>query len=713
MKNLYTILFWSLFCLATGLYAQPAEPVFSARFKFTGAQALNKEQIKKSLLEQISSLYTPQNEAMADIQKAKKFNKELDQQDDGINETIKTLQENAGILAGLAGLAELRQTISARQKSRDKYQQDFEKQLLENTKTRGLYLVVLPYGTSQGTWAPEDYKAPAQEAMKSRAVKELNQVFITSIRQVVNRKEVEVNVENKVAGTMEVEENLIEDGRRALKQDCILLLYVAVSPLPPGSVSATGTGSANTPPLYLVNCQNQDEVDDVIGKLELDDSWENEIRSKVIEYTDKARNANIIAKGNIQNLWTGLNIELEKLNNAIETAKRNEQEKNAQLLKLTALLFPEGLSSGTLNDTLQHLQKKLDAQRTKILEQKRDYEGRKYFLKDGVEVTLNHGAPVEVFSEAILKSAADLNTSFGNKAVYSEALMIKNLIVERADIKGGIIKRGNLKELWVHVCIVSDKEYKLALIGRFDVSRETGEPQSPTQPEIKEPAPVQILPAPIQKLINDMVYVEGGTFTMGCTAEQGSDCESDERPAHSVTVKNFSIGKYEVTQAQWTAVMGSNPSHFKGCDNCPVENVSWNDTQGFIKKLNVLTGKNFRLPSEAEWEFAARGGTKTQGYKFAGGNEVKDVAWRGGKTQIVGRKIPNELGLYDMSGNVLEWCSGVFYNYPDFKDDILNEQRKVLRGGGYDDIEKNCRITFRDFSKPNNKGSDSGLRLAL
>ena len=218
----------------------------------------------------------------------------------------------------------------------------------------------------------------------------------------------------------------------------------------------------------------------------------------------------------------------------------------------------------------------------------------------------------------------------------------------------------------------------------------------------------------------EMVYVKGGTFTMGATAEQGSDAESDEKPTHSVTLSDFYIGKYEVTQAQWKAVMGSNPSYFKG-DNLPVENVSWNDIQEFIKKLNAQTGKKYRLPTEAEWEYAARGGNQSKGYKYSGSNNVGDVAWytdnSNSKTHPVGQKTPNELGIYDMSGNVWEWCQDWYGSYSSSSQTNptgpSSGSQRVLRGGSWCSSVRCCRVTFRSDDYPDRRSSAYGFRLAL
>lgn len=218
----------------------------------------------------------------------------------------------------------------------------------------------------------------------------------------------------------------------------------------------------------------------------------------------------------------------------------------------------------------------------------------------------------------------------------------------------------------------------------------------------------------------DMVRVEGGTFRMGGTAEQGTDAYDREKPVHSVTLSSYYIGKNEVTQALWQAVMGSNPSNFKG-SNLPVECVSWNDCQNFIQKLNSLTGRNFRLPTEAEWEFACRGGNNSRGYKYSGSNNLGSVAWyddnSGGQTHPVGTKAPNELGIYDMSGNVWEWCNDWYDNYAaNSQTNPTGPQSgsgRVDRGGSWSHNARRCRSSYRDDCYPAGRGIDLGLRLAL
>ncbi len=209
-----------------------------------------------------------------------------------------------------------------------------------------------------------------------------------------------------------------------------------------------------------------------------------------------------------------------------------------------------------------------------------------------------------------------------------------------------------------------------------------------------------------------MVKVEGGTFQMGQ--------EGVATPVHSVTLSGYYIGETEVTQALWRAVLGSNPSYFNG-DNLPVEMVSWDDCQEFISKLNQLTGKRFALPTEAQWEYAARGGKKSRGYEYSGSNNIDDVAWywdnSSSKTHPVSTKQANELGLYDMSGNVWEWCADWYGSYSSSSQTDptgpSTGSGRVPRGGSWYFNASGCRSTDRGYGSPGDRRDYLGLRLVL
>ena len=250
------------------------------------------------------------------------------------------------------------------------------------------------------------------------------------------------------------------------------------------------------------------------------------------------------------------------------------------------------------------------------------------------------------------------------------------------------------------------------------VSQPTVAEQPVAQPTVVNSDHISI---PVKDGISiDMVRVEAGTFTMGATAEM-EDPYDDEKPTHQVTLTNdYYIGKYEVTQALWKAVMGKKPSKFKG-DNLPVENVSWDDCQEFISQLNRITGKTFRLPTEAEWEYAARGGKKSRGYQYSGSNDISDVAWydgnSGNKTHAVGSKQANELGIYDMSGNVWEWCQDWHGSYSSSSQTnptgVKSGSYRVIRGEGWFNGARICRSSYRDGRLPYASSRDQGLRLVL
>lgn len=261
-----------------------------------------------------------------------------------------------------------------------------------------------------------------------------------------------------------------------------------------------------------------------------------------------------------------------------------------------------------------------------------------------------------------------------------------------------------------HYLLGSGGLVMLALLLFLWISNSNKQPGKPDADQSSKTSPFEA----------EMVLVKGGSFQMGSN-------ESDsEKPIHTVALADFYIGKYEVTQKQWRSIMGNDPSElgFPGCDQCPVESVSWNDVQHFLQELNAkYPGQNYRLPSEAEWEYAARGGQRGKGYTYAGSNKLGEVAWydlnSGKETHPVGLKKANELGLYDLSGNVWEWCADVWhYDYSGAPKDgsawltAGDQEWRVLRGGSWDNYYKDCRSAFRYGYNSFNRYYSIGLRLA-
>lgn len=236
------------------------------------------------------------------------------------------------------------------------------------------------------------------------------------------------------------------------------------------------------------------------------------------------------------------------------------------------------------------------------------------------------------------------------------------------------------------------------------------------------------LPAPtsfrVNKVSFNMVRVEAGGFWMGAqhldTAEFNYDrfSQNDELPVHYVTVgADFLIGQTEVTQKLWKAVMGYNPSHYK-CPKRPVTNVNYYEVQEFLRRVDSITGMQFRLPTEEEWEYAARGGKNTRNYVYSGGKEVDRVAWHNGnasKTKKVKKRSGNELGIYDMSGNVWEWCESRYHYYDAERNSRIGKdgEMQIIRGGAWQLPKSSCRVAWRGKRLPELKNSFGGFRLCL
>lgn len=309
----------------------------------------------------------------------------------------------------------------------------------------------------------------------------------------------------------------------------------------------------------------------------------------------------------------------------------------------------------------------------------------------------------------------------------SELVVAANLI----DIESGQIKNSTEGEIVNHSDKEAMKNSIYSIIEQLlDVTVNDRMPERGTVRPSRQPSKSSFTETAFGINMR-MVWVEGGDFLMGCTSEQGSDCDSDEKNVRRVTVDGFYIGMLEITQSQWEKLMGT--SVYQQRDKASASNtygvgpdypmyyVSWEEAMEFCRALSQKTGRTYTLPTEAQWEYAARGGNKPDGTKYAGGNVVDAVAWytdnSGSSTHVCGTKRANALGIYDMSGNVLEWCKDWYGSYISY--DVNNPQGassgsyRVLRGGSWNNNARNCRVANRNNNTPGNRNNNNGFRVVM
>ena len=317
--------------------------------------------------------------------------------------------------------------------------------------------------------------------------------------------------------------------------------------------------------------------------------------------------------------------------------------------------------------------------------------------------------PLEVFTTKSFTEVSQVLQKLDNGGIVADVLAV-NALGEVVEIEKNVLEKKNKIDI-----ITAEKESKASEKAESKSKIEYAQNINTKYHEIKEDFVFNV-----KGVCFTMKFVEGGTFMMGATATD-DDALEDEKPLHKVKLDSYYISETQVTQEQWEAVMDNNPSEFRGT-KLPVETVSWYDCQEFIGKLNHITGKEFSLPTEAQWEYAARGGNKSKGYKFSGGNRIGEVAWFGrncDETRPVATKRANELGLYDMTGNVSEWCND-WYKENYYADSPLeNPQgpssgtRRVLRGGSWYYRSKFNRLSYRNPCDPSRGSKLRGLRLVI
>jgi formylglycine-generating enzyme len=381
------------------------------------------------------------------------------------------------------------------------------------------------------------------------------------------------------------------------------------------------------------------------------------------------------------------------------------------------LLIADSCFSGTLFSSR-------DANRN--IAQRLESESSRWGLTSGRNEIVSDGTPNtnSPFAEKLLHLLTRNEKSFGSAELCARMMEIVSANARQTPRGEPLqIKGHNGGQFFFHLKATEKSNVETSLLEIQALEKRLSELRNSvnvTDINLETPKPPQIITPPsiiIPKKFDfepEMVFVEGGIFKMG------SNREGREKPIHNVTLSDFYIGKFPIIQSQWQAIMGNNPSHFKG-ENLPVEQVSWDDIQEFSEKINAKTNKKYHLPTEAEWEFAARGGNKSRGFEYSGSNELKKVAWffenSESKTHPVGQLKPNELGIYDMSGNVWEWCNDLHEAYNAAA--VINPKgasmgfNRVNRGGSWYDSEEYCRSGFRFYNAPALRGSYLGFRLAL
>ncbi len=333
----------------------------------------------------------------------------------------------------------------------------------------------------------------------------------------------------------------------------------------------------------------------------------------------------------------------------------------------------------------------------------------------GQTITLNN--PLPIYGSLIVDgSPADVAVYVDGKKVGTSPLFVSELLIGTHKIR---LEKDGYDQQEKTVQIAENQESML----EFTLAKETPKALPQPVPDVSSTGNQTFT---VNGVSFNMIKVQGGTFRMGGTSEQGYDVDDDEKPTHHVTLSDYMIGETEVTQELWQAVMGKTLqeyAEYKTTDRAehPMYFVSWEDCQEFITKLNILTGENFRLPTEAEWEYAARGGKKSKGYKYAGGDKIGKIGWYTfnsfNNMHPVKKKNPNELGLYDMTGNVLEWCYDWYDSYSATMEanpkGPTTGSKRVCRGGSSWFYAWSCRISDRFFANPFERMPYCGLRLAL
>ncbi|MDZ7400911.1 MAG: SUMF1/EgtB/PvdO family nonheme iron enzyme [candidate division KSB1 bacterium] len=714
----YILILVAILIITTSLFSQYYEPLSPLVFDRT---SIEKNAISRKIAA-TRKLYTPIDIEELKIQ-IKKNNNAVDNQIALIKNQMTGVFMDKQELLKLVDIKKMEEQIALKEKSRSEIKAQIQ-QDLANIVYYGLYLVVLndidPFASK------EQLSSQAEKLLAPIAIEDLNGVFVSSLTVVQDNKLLFDQIKATISGEMGIEKQYISR-IIANRTKFLYLVKVNVAPLKKALAATTPylpTGSNHVTVNFLTEYDFQARLK-LAG---IPEAEIKEIEAEVSSAREVVNSSNAMSTRRQQQIMAQGNANLKKVDDEIAELK-NSLANRSRLLKETIegktdVIYNSQDIAGCINRALSYFDRKIKELQDQMIAAKE----KELILKEMVNVTAE-GKPEEDIAKTAVDVCGQIKQSYSKVEQFIHETEVVNYML--ASDKTGSAKDifREVDKIWLYPVPGSSDNFLLTVVARFKISAlKDHQPAAAGDRSVTAPSlPSSTPPATIVVNGIELVFIKGGTFDMGDTFNEG---EGDEQPVHSVTVSDFYLGKTEVTQQQWVEIMGSNPSSFKG-DNLPVETVSWNDVQEFIRKLNARTGGNFRLPTEAEWEYAAREGGKR--VRFGNGKNIADPreinfdpsekysysvagVYRR-QTTPVASFAPNALGLYDMSGNVWEWCADWYdENYyskspPNNPTGPATGADRVIRGGSWSSYARYVRCADRDYYAPDHRYDYLGFRL--
>ncbi len=732
--QLITVLLLGIFCTNITHTQTTTTNCFMGKIMEFNQSQLNNEASAQTIAEKYRNSWgrLPNSNSLAEWQQIKRC---LEQQNNGfkakinsINAKLTNLNNQKNTLLKNKDLAALKEQIESNKKAINEITNNLKTQL-DNYEMQGVYGVLINEGP--GVHDFSYYEGEARDAIAPSAIKEINGEFIQSFQQYLNSDNRQIfneKIIQTIQGELSVhKEEVLSDyvGKGSTKK-ALIIFTVSVANFKKNTLAKQSVLLSSDRYTLINNVQDLQKI------VFTNESQKNSFIQKWQDFESSVREANKNSNATRQEITNTANNDIKVNANTLKTAQENYQLKLNQVRTIFQnqnLSFDERnlttqipTAINNIDNAIESLQNELQKTKTEI-----------YFFEEKKSIPYNSRQPIPDLVNSLISTKNDLNER-GKIDQYKNQQELNNQ--QFSEQNDHNVRVNNVvQKCWVYIfenlADENNEKYEINIVYQYTQGKTTNTPvnkivnkkneendDNNNNNNISNTELILNLPK------TELVYVEGGTFTMGCTGEQGSDCYDYEKPAHTVSLSSYYIGKYEVTQALWRSVMGSNPSNFSGCDDCPVENVSWEQCMDFIRELNRQTGKKYRLPTEAEWEYAARGGLKglQNPTKYSGGFSIDNVAWYDGnsdkKTHPVGTKRANDLGIYDMSGNVWEWCSD-WWNDSYSSSSQSNPtgpsagSDRVYRGGSWSNSPRYCRVSPRFNDTPSNRYNSLGLRLCL